>query len=448
MLVRASNALRGPRALFRPPSYARYGNVIKEEPEQMQMQKPKGKRTTRPWPSGLQVPGPRAAHPIPADPSAKYTVIKIPNTSTAFSSWPTLNKFKPALQPRASRTIPPGAKSGVQATVDTDMEMAILPYLYNDLGVLFFEGPQWEQVRIMANILQSVECEECRLPKRDWTTGNASFEVKYDKWNVYRIKLNARKHTEITFQMKRGKKRSIKPNGLYDLTNIALEKWKADGIGGPVPVEPVPGSINMYIVNHAGGPGLTNDTINGSYLPQLHVYVATGIRGNTIYMSIEFHTVGTRRLVGVTNLKLSPTFEIPLTKDTAEKPPQGVDKTTNFDQTFASVEEKIKASRKGDTRSLKQASQPPPTHASSIGTLGELYEKLVPCNTKRNSEIYRRAMFKVYKLEHKLWAQRKRTLKKEKKVQLRTKSFTRRHERRLAAVAQIEEKYLDAGGEA
>ncbi|KAF5979938.1 hypothetical protein FCOIX_5066 [Fusarium coicis] len=441
MSVRASNALRGPRALFRPPSYARYGNTIKAEPEQMQMQKPKGKRTTRPWPSALLAPGARSARPIPADPSAKYTIIKIPNTSAAFSSWPTLNKFKPALQPRASGTIPPGAKSGVQATVNTDMEMAILPYLYNDLGVLIFEGPQWEQVRIMANILQSVECEECRLPKRDWTTGNASFEVTYDKWNVYRIELNARKHTEITFQKNHGKKCSIKPNGLYDLTNIALEKWKADGIGGPVPVEPVPGSINMYIVNHIGGPGLANDTINGSFLPQLHVYVATGIRDNTVYMSIEFHTVGTRRLVGVTNLKLSPTFKIPSTKDTAEKPPQVVDKTTDFDQKSASIEEKIKARGKGDTFPLKQAYRPPPTHASGIETPKELYEKLTPSNTNRNSEVYRRAMFKVYKLEHKLWAQRKRTLDKEKKVQ-------RKQERRLAAVCQIEEKYLDADGEA
>ncbi|KAF5580017.1 hypothetical protein FPCIR_10847 [Fusarium pseudocircinatum] len=404
MPVRASNALRGSRALLRPPSYARYGNMIKEEPEQIQMQKPKGKQTTRPWPSGLLAPEARSACPIPADPSAKYTIIKIPNASTAFSSWPTLNKFKPTLHPRTRGTIPPGASSGIQASVDPDMEMAILPYLYNDLGVLIFEGPQWEQVRIMANILQSVECEECRLPKRDWTTGNASFEVKYDKWNVYRIKLDARKHTETTFQRKHGKKRSIKPNGLYDLTNIALEKWKADGVGGPVPVEPVPGSINMYIVNHIGGPGLANDTINGSYLPQLHVYVATGIRDNTIYMSIEFHTVGTRRLVGVTNLKLSPTSEIPSTKDTAEKPPQRVDKTTKFDQTFASVEEKIKASSKEDIYSLKPASQPPPTHASGIKTPKELYEKLVPSNTNRNSEIYRRAMFKVYKLEHKLWA--------------------------------------------
>ncbi|EWG47379.1 hypothetical protein FVEG_07503 [Fusarium verticillioides 7600] len=204
----------------------------------------------------------------------------------------------------------------------------------------------------------------------------------------------------------------------------------------------------MYIVNHIGGPGLANDTINGSFLPQLHVYVATGIRDNTIYMSIEFHTVGTRRLVGVTNLKLSPTFKMPSTKDTAEKPPQVVDKTTDFDQKFASVEEKIKPSRKGDTYPLKQASQPPPTHASGIETPKELYEKLIPSNTNRNSEVYRRAMFKVYKLEHKLWAQRKRTLDKEKKVQRRTKSFTRKQERMLAAVAQKEEKYLDADGEA
>ncbi|KAF5555442.1 hypothetical protein FPHYL_8231 [Fusarium phyllophilum] len=431
MSVTGRNALRGSRALFKPPSYACSIDMIEDEPASKRMQKPKGKRTTRPWPCGLTVPGAKAARSIAADPSANYTIMKIPNASTAFSSWPTLNKFKPALQPRPSGTIPPGASAGVQATVDTDtdMEMAILPYLYNDLGVLIFEGPQWEQVRIMANILQSVECEECRLPKRDWTTGNASFEVNYDKWNVYRIKLNQWKHTKIAAQKCR-KKHTITPNGLYDLTNIALKKWKADGIGGPVPVETVTGSIKMYIVNHIDGPGLANDTINGSYLPQLHVYVATGIRGSTIYMSIEFHTVGTRRLVGLTNLNLKPISEILFTKDTAEKPPKGVDRNTHFDQKFASVEEKLEAGRKGDTYSLKQASQPPPTHARSIETPWELYKKL------------------LYKLEHKLWAQRKRTVGKERKDERRTTNFTERHKERLAAVARMEDKYLDADGEA
>ncbi|KAF5652289.1 hypothetical protein F25303_3416 [Fusarium sp. NRRL 25303] len=408
MSVRTLNALRGPRALLRPPSHAPYRTMIKEEPEQLQ--KPKGKRTTRPWPSGVMLPAAKATRPIPADPSAKYTIIKIPNTSTAFSEWPRLSKFKPALQPRTSGTIPPGASAGVQATVDPDMEMAILPYLYNDLGVLIFEGPQWEQVRIMSNILQSVECEGCRLPKRDLTTGSALFEVS--------------------------------------LTNIALEKWEADGIGGPVPLETVPGSIEMHIVNHIDGPGLANDTINGSYLPQLHAYVATGIRDSTIYMSIEFHTVGTRRLVGVTNLKLSPTFEIPSAKGTAKEPPQGVDRHTDFDQKSASVEGQMKAGRKGDTYSIKQALQPPPTHASSIESLRELYDKLVPSNTHRNSEIYRRAMFKVYKLEFKLWAQRKRNIEKERKDERRTEIFTKRHKKILSAVAQIEEKYLDVDREA
>ncbi|KAI1049032.1 hypothetical protein LB506_004829 [Fusarium annulatum] len=445
MSVRASNALRGSRALFRPPSHAPYRTMIKEEPEQMQ--KPKGTRTTRPWPSGVMLPAAKAARPIPADPSAKYTIIKIPNTSTAFSEWPTLNKFKPALQPRTSGTIPPGASAGVQASVDPDMEMAILPYLYNDLGVLIFEGPQWEQVRIMSNILQSVECEECRLPKRDWATGSALFEVKYDKWNVYRIKLNPRKHIETTYQKGR-KKHSITPNGLYSLTNMALEKWEADGIGGPVPFETVPGSIEMHIVNHIDGPGLANDTINGLYLPQLHAYVATGMRDSTIYMSIEFHTVGTRRLVGVTNLKLSPTFEIPSAKGTAKEPPQGVDRHTDFDQKSASVEGQMKAGRKGDTYSIKQALQPPPTHASSIESLRELYDKLVPSNTHRNSEIYRQAMFKVYKLEFKLWAQRKRNIGKERKDERRIKIFTKRHKKMLSAVTQIEEKYLDVDREA
>ncbi|KAF5661062.1 hypothetical protein FCIRC_11988 [Fusarium circinatum] len=445
MSARGHNVLRGSRALFRPLSYARHRDMIKEEPGQTQ--KPKEKRTTRPWPSGVLVPGAKAARMIPADQSAKCTTIRIPNTSTAFSQWPTLNNFKPALQPRANGTIPPGASNGVQATVDTDMEMAILPYLYNDLGVLIFEGPQWEQVRIMSNILQSVECEECRLPKRDWTTDNTLSEVNYDKWNVYRLKLDPYKHIKTTFQGRR-KKRSITPNGLYNLTNAALKKWKADGIGGPVPVETVPGSVKMYIVNHVDGPGLANDTINGSYLPQLHVYVATGIQGNTIYMSIEFHTVGTRRLVGVTYLKLRPAFESSSTKDTTEKPSQGVDRNTDFGQKFASVEEKVEASRKGDTSSLKQASQPPPTQSRSMEAPWELYEKLVPSNARRNSELYRRAMFKVYKLEFKLWAQRRRALKKQRKEERRTRSLTKRHKNRMAAVAQIEEKYLDADGEA
>ncbi|KAF5631803.1 hypothetical protein F52700_6725 [Fusarium sp. NRRL 52700] len=445
MSARGRNALKSSQALFRLPRHARHGDMITEEPGQMQ--KPKGKRTTRPWSSGVMAPGAKAVHQVPADRSAKCTTIRIPNTSTAFSHWPTLNNFKPALQPRASGTVPPGASNGVQATVDTDMEMAILPYLYNDLGVLIFEGAKWEQVKIMSNILQSVECEECRLPKRDWTTDNTLFEVNYDKWNVYRVKLNPYKDTKTTFQ-KRRKKYSITPNGLYSLTNTALKKWKAGGIGGPVPVEIVPGSINMYIVNHIDGPGLANDTINGSYLPQLHVYVATGIRDNTIYMSIEFHTVGTRRLVGVTNLKLSPTFESSSTKDIAEEPPQDVGRNTAFDHKFASLEEKMKAGMKGDTYSLKEASQPPPTHSRGMEAPWELYEKLVPSNTQRNSEIYRQAMFKLYKLEFKLWAQRKRSIKKDTKDERRTKSLTKRYKHRSAAIAQIEEKYLDTDGEA
>lgn len=58
------------------------------------------------------------------------------------------------------------------------------------------------------------------------------------------------------------RKSSITANGLYDLTNIALEKWKADGTGGPVPVETLPGSLKMYILNHTGGPGLANVSLS------------------------------------------------------------------------------------------------------------------------------------------------------------------------------------------
>jgi hypothetical protein len=57
-------------------------------------------------------------------------------------------------------------------------------------------------------------------------------------------------------------KGSITPTGLHDLTNIAFEKWKADGVGGPVPVEIVPGSKKMYILNHSQGPGLMNASLS------------------------------------------------------------------------------------------------------------------------------------------------------------------------------------------
>lgn len=43
---------------------------------------------------------------------------------------------------------------------------------------------------------------------------------------------------------------------------MALEKWEADGIGGPVPFETVPGSIEMHIVNHIDGPGLANVSLS------------------------------------------------------------------------------------------------------------------------------------------------------------------------------------------
>ncbi|RKK88900.1 hypothetical protein BFJ68_g5158 [Fusarium oxysporum] len=410
MLVRGHNALRSSRALFRLPSLVRYRCEIKEgpEPEQKQKQKPKERRTTRPWPSGLQELGAESARPIPADPSSTFTMVNIPNASTAYERWPTLKNFRPALQPRTCGTIRPGAGPGGGATVDAYMELSCLPYLYNDLGVMIFEGPHCVQVKIMSNILRSVECEECRLQDRDWTTAKAYYEVNYSKWNVYRIKLDPSKHVETSSQNGR-RKSSITANGLYDLTNIALEKWKADGTGGPVPVETLPGSLKMYILNHTGGPGLANDTINGSYLPQLHVYVATGIRGNTLYMCIEFHTVGTRRLVGVTYLRLRPTFDLSPAKYMAEEPPQRVDGNTDFDQKFTTIEEKIKA---GNAYSEKQAFQPPPPYARSIESSLEFYEKLVPSNTRRNSDIFKAAMFKLYKLEMRLWSQRKRAMKK------------------------------------
>ncbi|KAH7178656.1 hypothetical protein DER46DRAFT_676616 [Fusarium sp. MPI-SDFR-AT-0072] len=367
---------------------------MKEEPEpeqmQKQKQKPKERRTTRPWPSGLQELGAKAARPIPSDPSSTFTMVNIPNASAAYEGWPTLKNFKPALQPRTSGTI---------------------------------------------------------------RHGKAYYKVNYYKWNVYRIKLDPNKHIE-TSSLNGRRKSSITPNGLYDLTNIALEKWKADGIGGPVTVETLPGSMKMYILNHTGGPGLANADIFLIGYHQWFVSTSTAClrcdrdSGNTIYMCIEFHAVGTRHLVGVTYLRLRPTFGLSPAKHMAEEPLQRVDRNTDFDQKFASIEEKIKVGKKADPYSEKQAFQPPPLHARSIESPWEFYEKLVPSNTRRNSDIFKAAMFKLYKLEMRLWSQRKRAMKKEKEAKLRARSFARRQKQLSKAIAHIEEKYPGVDREA
>jgi hypothetical protein len=194
MLLRGHNALRSSRALFRPPSLVRcfFNKSDTSNIRIPQPKKAKERRATRPWPSGRTGPGRSAARPIHRrDPGTTYTTVKIPNNSTAYIRWPTLKNFRSALQPRAYKTI----SIGGDETVDHYKELACFPYLYNDLGVMIFEGPDKNQVQIMGNIIRSVEREEGRLQDIDWATGN-TYTVRYNKWNVYRIKLDPKKHVE------------------------------------------------------------------------------------------------------------------------------------------------------------------------------------------------------------------------------------------------------------
>lgn len=70
-----------------------------------------------------------------------------------------------------------------------------LPYLYHDLGVMIYEGPDENQTEIMANIINRVVGHEGRLQYRDWTLP-AFVKVPFEKWNVYRMPVDQQAHLE------------------------------------------------------------------------------------------------------------------------------------------------------------------------------------------------------------------------------------------------------------
>lgn len=115
----------------------------------------------------------------------------VPNNSEAYTRWPTLQYFRPTLQPRAWRTVKHGGK-GVSTVREWIM---CLPYLYHDLGIMIYEGPDKNQTEIMANILSRVVGHEGRLQPRDWTLP-ALIKVPYKKWNVYRMPVDRKTHID------------------------------------------------------------------------------------------------------------------------------------------------------------------------------------------------------------------------------------------------------------
>lgn len=123
------------------------------------------------------------------------TIHNVPNDSDAYTMWPRLKAFMPALHPRARNTVNPGGGRG--ASVAT--QLSLMPYMYNDLGVMVYEGPNAAQVQRIGDILKYIVRHESRVQHREWNVP-VHKKVLYDKWNVYRLQVDAKTH--IDWQLK------------------------------------------------------------------------------------------------------------------------------------------------------------------------------------------------------------------------------------------------------
>ncbi|KAF4344350.1 hypothetical protein FBEOM_1744 [Fusarium beomiforme] len=325
--------------------------------------------------------------PLAIDPSTVYTLIQVPNNSTAYVRWPTLANFKSTFQPRACKTIPYGGDREDKPSLAE--VLMCLPYMYHDLGVMVFDGPDKNQIQIMGYILQQMARHEGRLQHRDWESPG-ELKLRYNKWNVYRIRIDPKKHLDSNTLNTTGR---LKPSGLYDLTNIAFERWKRNA-----------------------------ETINGLRLPQLYAYVATALHAETIYMSIELHTVGTMRFVGATNLQL---------------------RHKNRASDSTSAEDKMMSIMRRDTSDSSSRSDDRPTleHTESqeAKDLLELYNTCVPNKVRRKNTIAPEVTKKLWSLEQTIWYKRKQAKQKEKAELRKAKKARKKAEK----TAEYQEKVDD-----
>lgn len=186
MFLRSVDALKTFRAVSGRPSLTRFLKTAKKT-------NPGAERV---WPTGpaqkwQKIPIRSEYQPCPSEFPIPVSVFVVPNNSTAYIRWPTLKFFQPTLQPRAWKTV----KHGGEKPITLGEQIMCLPYLYHDLGVMIYEGPDENQTEIMANIINRVVGHEGRLQYRDWTLP-AFVKVPFEKWNVYRMPVDQQAHLE------------------------------------------------------------------------------------------------------------------------------------------------------------------------------------------------------------------------------------------------------------
>ncbi|KAG8676187.1 hypothetical protein FPOAC2_02278 [Fusarium poae] len=359
------------------------------------------------WPTGL-TPEARPFRSTWTHPNKNYsvpfTVYNVPNNSEAFIRWPTLKKFMPALNPRAWRTIKAGgsvgskvetAQHGSARDARVEKQLALMPYMYNDLGVLVYEGPTEKQLQTIGHILKKLVKHEGRLNIRAWNSTEK--KVRFDKWNVYRLSVNESDHLDI-----RWKRGFLLPSGLDELTDMALNKWRhdwkarreAEGKDGRLPVRFSKDSKEMWLLSSKDALGSINETINGPRVTSVDAYVATAVYKSRIQMNIELHTVGTKRFLGCANLRLEPSVD------------NGVQ-----EKGLEEVKEMGNASPDGTesaTRTRKQL------RAVVRRDLKKIYNIEAPTSMDRQEPIVHDMTRKLWRLERLIWKKREDAVKKER----------------------------------
>ncbi|KAM0205407.1 hypothetical protein ACHAQI_009129 [Fusarium lateritium] len=397
MFPRSVDALKTARAVSGRPSLLRFLQTAKKKTN------PGAERV---WPTGPamkdeKIPIRTKYQPSPSEFPIPVSVFMVPNNSTAYIRWPKLKYFRPTLQPRAWKTIRPGGDK----PITHGEQIMCLPYVYHDLGIMIYEGPDKDQTETIANTIKRVVGHEGRLQYRDWT---------------------------LPAFVKKG---ILHPRGLHELSETAIKRWetdwkatmKAEGLTTYMQIEAINSSKQMFLLTHKESCG---QTINGPRQTQVDAYVATATYKDTILMDIELHTVGTKRFLGSFNVRFRKRDFVPDT-----------------------IESKILSEVRRDGSSQKEKPIIPGNEKrkrispEDVTEIRNLYAKYAPSSATRYKLTAPEVARTVWKLEQKLWAQRKKTVAKIEKEKRQARK-QRKVARKILSEAEEKEEQEDAEKEA
>lgn len=394
MLPKGSGALKALKPLSKGSSLSRFKDYKAENPE--------GR-----WPTGLTPEArPFRSSWWHADKnySVPYTIYNVPNNSEAYFKWPTLKKFMPSLNPRPWRSIKAGGSVGDRLetvvpgpTRDARLERqhALMGYMYNDLGVLVYDGPTEAQLQKIGDVLEEIVRHEGRLQIRAWHSSTK--KVRFDKWNVYRLSVDESRHIDPLWR-ERG---FLLPSGLDELTDLALQKWRedwkagreAEGSDGRLPVRFVEDTKELWLLKNEDGMGLINDTINGPRISSVDAYVATGLSWKRICVNIELHTVGTKRFLGCANFVFGLNIDNDILK-------QRLEEVKELNHTSLDTAESLMQARKEEQRVLRHSLQ-------------NIYNDEAPASIEKHEHVVIDMTRKLWRLERLIWGQRQEIMRKE-----------------------------------